>query len=262
MTTFEVYTVVAFSLFSEEKIEIAFFEVGMGGRLDATNVLDSEDILCSVITNVGMDHVDYLGNTIEKIGHEKAGIIKENKFVVSGVDNELALGVIKDEAKNKNAQLIQVALKNEKSYIEKDINISLRAWDVISKQIKIKNLEIDKFLTNEKMKAYFLRGFFDGDGSMGFSGSGRKVHREIGCVNKDERLIKSISMYLTELGIENRIRKTIGSGFNPNGTYYVVYIYGKRNILNFYKKVGFSIKRKQEKLASALSSYARYRQIN
>lgn len=137
-------------------------------------------------------------------------------------------------------------------------------WEICSKKFALflKSLQIETFLINEKMKGNFLKGFFDGEGSINFSGSGRKVHREISCVNKNETLIHLISNYLTELSIENRIRKILGSGFNPKGIYYLVLVYGKQNILNFYKKIGFSINRKQNKLVSALNSYVERECIN
>jgi dihydrofolate synthase/folylpolyglutamate synthase len=71
----------AFDYFRQEKVDIAIIEVGMGGRLDSTNIISP---LLSVITNIGMDHVQFLGNTMEKIAFEKAGIIKPKTPVVIG----------------------------------------------------------------------------------------------------------------------------------------------------------------------------------
>jgi dihydrofolate synthase/folylpolyglutamate synthase len=67
--------------FAKEKVDIAIIEVGMGGRLDATNIITP---LVSVITNIGLDHTQFLGNTIEAIAGEKAGITKLNVPVVIG----------------------------------------------------------------------------------------------------------------------------------------------------------------------------------
>src|SRR6516165_3797250 len=77
---FEMLTVMAFEYFASIGVEIAVLEVGMGGRLDATNVVDP---LISVITDVSLDHQRYLGNTIGEITHEKAGIIRDNGVVVT-----------------------------------------------------------------------------------------------------------------------------------------------------------------------------------
>ncbi len=143
LTTFEVYTVIAFCLFVEQEVDIAFLEIGMGGRLDVTNVVDSEDVLCSVITSISMDHMDYLGNNIEKIAYEKAGIIKENNDAVTGAD-DVALNIIKKEAKDLNTKLISLHFTNNLLYPEKNIETTLTTWEVISKKIKVKDLTLDK----------------------------------------------------------------------------------------------------------------------
>ncbi len=70
---FEMSVGLAFDYFSKEKVDIAIIEVGMGGRLDATNIITP---LISVITNIGLDHTQFLGNTLEAVAFEKAGIIK------------------------------------------------------------------------------------------------------------------------------------------------------------------------------------------
>lgn len=81
MSFFEMSVGLAFDYFAKEKIDIAIIEVGMGGRLDATNVITP---LVSVITNIGLDHTQFLGNTLAAIAAEKAGIIKSNIPVVIG----------------------------------------------------------------------------------------------------------------------------------------------------------------------------------
>jgi dihydrofolate synthase/folylpolyglutamate synthase len=81
MSFFEMSVGLAFDYFSKEKVDIAIIEVGLGGRLDATNIITP---LVSVITNIGIDHVQFLGNTLESIATEKAGIIKPEIPVVIG----------------------------------------------------------------------------------------------------------------------------------------------------------------------------------
>jgi dihydrofolate synthase/folylpolyglutamate synthase len=81
-TEFEVLTVIAFEFFAQQEIEVAVIEVGMGGRFDATNVLHP---LLSVITHIALDHQEFLGNTLEKIAFEKAGIIKPGVPLVIGL---------------------------------------------------------------------------------------------------------------------------------------------------------------------------------
>ncbi len=79
LTYFEFGTLAAFDLFSREQIDVAVLEVGLGGRLDAVNVVDAD---CAVLTSVGIDHVDYLGTTREDIGREKAGIFRAGRPAV------------------------------------------------------------------------------------------------------------------------------------------------------------------------------------
>ncbi|MCS7280531.1 MAG: bifunctional folylpolyglutamate synthase/dihydrofolate synthase [Desulfobacterota bacterium] len=100
-TFFDFTTALAFEYFKKKSVEIAVIEVGLGGRLDSTNVIFP---LVSVITNVSYDHMDYLGKTISSIAREKAGIIKEETPCVTGTKG-VALKVIKDVAKQKNAPL-------------------------------------------------------------------------------------------------------------------------------------------------------------
>ena len=93
-TFFEATTAMAFLYFRDRKVEYAVIEVGMGGRFDATNVITPE--VC-IITNISMEHMEYLGDTIEEIAYQKAGIIKENVPVVT-VNGGTVLEVIRDVA--------------------------------------------------------------------------------------------------------------------------------------------------------------------
>lgn len=81
LTYFEFSTLAAVKLFAEAKVDIAILEVGLGGRLDAVNAFDAD---CAVITGIDFDHMDYLGDTREKIGFEKAGIFRSGKFGICG----------------------------------------------------------------------------------------------------------------------------------------------------------------------------------
>ena len=103
-TFFEFTTALAFTYFAEEDVEIGVIEVGMGGRLDATNVITP---LVSVITNVGYEHQEFLGSTLKQIAWEKAGIIKEDGTIVTAAEDE-ALEVIGEVCQNKGARLYQV----------------------------------------------------------------------------------------------------------------------------------------------------------
>lgn len=96
MSFFEMTVGMAFQYFANEKVDIAIIEVGMGGRLDSTNLITPE---ISVITNIGLDHVQFLGNTMEKIAGEKAGIIKEGVPVVIGETHPETHQVFEDKAR-------------------------------------------------------------------------------------------------------------------------------------------------------------------
>lgn len=102
-TEFELITAIAFEYFNREKCDIVVLEVGMGGRFDSTNVIDSP--LLSIITGISLDHVAFLGDTVEKIAFEKAGIIKESCPVLFGGENADALSVIRKVADEKSSQL-------------------------------------------------------------------------------------------------------------------------------------------------------------
>ena len=105
LTTFEITTAIAFLYFSRMKSEIAVVEVGLGGRLDATNVIIP---IVSVITPISLDHVKILGNTVEKIAMEKSGIIKRDQPVVVAPQRESVLKIIEEIANKKHAHIIEI----------------------------------------------------------------------------------------------------------------------------------------------------------
>jgi dihydrofolate synthase/folylpolyglutamate synthase len=102
LTLFEVVTVMALKFFAEKKCDLVIWETGLGGRLDATNIVTP---LASVITNIAFDHQQWLGDTLEKIAAEKAGIIKPGVPVVTATENPGALAVIERIAAEKNAPI-------------------------------------------------------------------------------------------------------------------------------------------------------------
>ena len=106
VTTFEMMTLLAIIYFAEKQVDLQVIEVGLGGRLDATNLVNTE---ISVITPIGLDHVETLGPTISKIAREKAGIIKSKIPVVMAPQVAEAKQVIVDVANNQGADLIDVA---------------------------------------------------------------------------------------------------------------------------------------------------------
>lgn len=109
ITEFELGTVLAFLAFAQEKTDIAIIEVGLGGRLDPTNIIHP---LVSVITNVGMDHMHFLGDTIEEIAMEKAGIIKPDTPVVLGWQEEQVRSVLEKAAGALGAPVLSPQAEN------------------------------------------------------------------------------------------------------------------------------------------------------
>ena len=99
---FEITVGMAFDYFAEEKVDIAIIETGLGGRLDSTNIISPE---LSIITNIGYDHMALLGNTLEAIASEKAGIIKLDTPVVIGVTDPATKNVFEDKANIENAPI-------------------------------------------------------------------------------------------------------------------------------------------------------------
>jgi dihydrofolate synthase/folylpolyglutamate synthase len=99
---FEITVAMAFTYFAEKRVDIAIIETGLGGRLDSTNIVKPE---LSIITNIGYDHMDFLGDTLDKIAAEKAGIIKENVPVVIGQYLDETWPVFMKFATERNARI-------------------------------------------------------------------------------------------------------------------------------------------------------------
>ncbi|MCX6165350.1 MAG: Mur ligase family protein, partial [Ignavibacteriae bacterium] len=100
---FEATTALAFDFFANQNVEYAVIESGLGGRLDSTNVLKPE---ISIITGISIDHTEYLGNTIESIAYEKAGIIKRNIPCIAGKTENVAKRVIEKKCNTKKSEFI------------------------------------------------------------------------------------------------------------------------------------------------------------
>ena len=105
-TEFELITAIGLEYFRRKKCDIVILEAGMGGRLDSTNIIDSS--LLSVITGIALDHTAYLGDTVEKIAAEKAGIIKKGGKVIFGGDGDSAAAVIEAKARELGAEYSRV----------------------------------------------------------------------------------------------------------------------------------------------------------
>lgn len=110
---FEMSVGMAFQYFAKNKVDIAIVETGLGGRLDSTNILNP---LLSIITNIGMDHLGILGNSIEAIAKEKAGIIKENTPIIIGEHTKETKAVFEQIALEKQAPIYWVDQKQKMNY--------------------------------------------------------------------------------------------------------------------------------------------------
>ena len=149
---FEFTTIMAFEYFYQKKVDYAIIEVGLGGRLDSTNIITP---IVSAITNVALDHQDLLGNTIEEISREKAGIIKPHIPIISGAEDLVVKDIIKAKAEELNtefidATIIETDLKSDLkgNYQEKNIKV------VLALIIELKNLGLN--ISNQNIQDGFL----------------------------------------------------------------------------------------------------------
>lgn len=154
LSFFEMTVGMAFEYFSKEKVDIAVVEVGLGGRLDSTNIITPE---VSVITNIGMDHTQFLGNTPEAIAFEKGGIIKPKVPVVIGETQKETASVFKALAKKNRSKIVfadEEIDKNNKtdllgSYQSKNIKTTVQTIkELKSKGFRITDKNLKKGLLN------------------------------------------------------------------------------------------------------------------
>ena len=123
------------SYFSQKKIDYAIIEVGLGGRLDATNIIEP---LISVITNISFDHTEILGNTLEQIAYEKAGIIKEKSQLIVGERNKITDQIFINICKDKSSEIIFVPditdniIYSEIDFLNKNIKTSIETCRAIN----------------------------------------------------------------------------------------------------------------------------------
>ncbi|MGN0242557.1 MAG: bifunctional folylpolyglutamate synthase/dihydrofolate synthase [Lachnospiraceae bacterium] len=106
-TVYEMETAISFLYFLKEKVDVVLLETGLGGRLDATNVVSKP--LCEIIASISRDHMQFLGETLEEIAYEKAGIIKQHTPVVVYPNPEEIMGVLEAQCREKHASLVPVS---------------------------------------------------------------------------------------------------------------------------------------------------------
>jgi len=133
-TFFDFTTAMAVLYFFEAGVDLAILEVGLGGRLDSTNVVDP---LLAIITNISLDHQDYLGDTLEEVAREKAGIIKEGKCVVTAATQPRVLDLLRRVSLEKKAPLFRVGrdFRGRRTHS--------RRFDYHGQQLDLANLELN-----------------------------------------------------------------------------------------------------------------------
>lgn len=189
LTFFEFATLAALYIFREAKLDVIILEVGLGGRLDATNIIDAD---ISVITAIDLDHQDYLGNTRNAIGLEKAGILRSNQTAVIG-EPRIPQSVVDFSHEN---QIPLYAVGQGFSYLQTDLG-----WDFTGETFDFKNLVIPSLpLPNaatvlailERLKPILWHGFTQQD-CMTFINNGlQQAHLE----GRFERISSSPVIYL------------------------------------------------------------------
>ncbi|PIF43779.1 dihydrofolate synthase/folylpolyglutamate synthase [Chryseobacterium sp. 52] len=163
---FEFTTIMAFEYFYQQKVDFAIIEVGLGGRLDSTNIIKP---LVSAITNVQLDHQNILGDTIEEIAAEKAGIIKNNIPVVSGDETETVKNIIRQKAQSENAPFIDATTLQSDlasdltgNYQKKNIRVVLALIEELKKlNILVSDENIEKGLLHVHQNTGFIGRWFE-----------------------------------------------------------------------------------------------------
>ncbi|MBD0830762.1 bifunctional folylpolyglutamate synthase/dihydrofolate synthase [Aestuariibaculum sediminum] len=146
LSFFEMTVGMAFDYFAKEKVDIAVIEVGMGGRLDSTNVITPE---VSVITNIGLDHTQFLGTTLDAIAREKGGIIKKHIPVVIGETQQETKDVFLKLAKDNNSDIIFADQLSSKQY-RSDLIGAYQNKNIITVQHALKQLQLKGFVISEE----------------------------------------------------------------------------------------------------------------
>ena len=150
---FELTTAMAFKYFADEKVDVAVIEVGLGGRLDCTNIITP---VLSIITNISFDHVNLLGNTLEKIASEKAGIIKHGVPVVIGETTSKTRTVFETKAKEVGTQIVfaeekeipEIPFELGGDYQQKNLRTILTALSILRSSFNISEQNISYGLSN------------------------------------------------------------------------------------------------------------------
>lgn len=168
LSFFEMTVGLAFQYFADEKVDVAIIETGMGGRLDATNIITP---VLTVITNIGLDHTQFLGNTLQEIAGEKAGIIKPGVPVVIGEYNENTAEVFRQKATESGSQIY---FASEEDYPQYDSDLR-GSYQNQNRKTVLQALNVLKQsypVSEENIK----NGLLNVAANTGFAGRWQKVH--------------------------------------------------------------------------------------
>ncbi|MFT3918211.1 MAG: folylpolyglutamate synthase/dihydrofolate synthase family protein [Cloacibacterium sp.] len=162
---FEFTTVMAFEYFHKKNVDFAIIEVGLGGRLDSTNIIKP---LVAAITNIDLDHQNILGNTIEEIALEKAGIVKPHIPIISGDERDSVKNIIEQKALENHSEFIDATKLStnldtdlQGNYQKKNIRVVLTLVDELRKQkIEISEKSLEIGLKNVQKNTKFIGRWF------------------------------------------------------------------------------------------------------
>ncbi|NRA91751.1 MAG: bifunctional folylpolyglutamate synthase/dihydrofolate synthase [Psychroserpens sp.] len=271
LSFFEMTVGMAFDYFAKQKVDIAIIEVGLGGRLDSTNIITPE---LSVITNIGFDHMKFLGNTLESIATEKAGIIKRNIPVVIGEYQQETTPFFNTKAEEKNSKIYfaQEYIKEHYpsdlrgNYQSKNIKTAVQAIHVLT--------ETSNFLVSED---HIRQGLMNVVKNTGLNGRWQILgeHPKVICDTAHNK--EGLTIVLNQLGqeqfdnlhivigvVKDKDLNSIVSLFPDKATYYfckpnVVRGLEAKELKTFFGRFGLkgdSYKTVQEALSSAKNNAA------
>lgn len=240
-TEFEIITAMMFLFFSQQPIDVAIVEVGIGGILDSTNVLTP---VVSVITTIGMDHMQLLGNTIQEIATQKAGIIKDKRDVVIGNVNDEAMEVFIAETKAKKSALY--AFDNQFTISNlKNTNRWTQTFDYEDDQVVIRKLEsqlLGEYQSHNAacaIKAYLLyKKFENEDASRDAIVDGIKKTTWPGRFEKVNELPLVVLDGAHNVDAMNQLKKLIKNYFSGTEIYIIIGILSDKNYMEMLNIIG------------------------
>lgn len=244
---FEMTVAMAFWYFAKEKVDLAVIEVGMGGRLDSTNVITPE---VAVITNIGFDHMQFLGDTLEKIAGEKAGIIKKDTPIVISTQQEKTTEVFEKIATNQNAP-IYFAEKSFQITPLGQSNYKKSLFEVVYKG-NSKKLELDLLGNYQKNN---LPGILQAV----------EILKEKGYKISDADIAKGLSQVIKNTGLKGRWQ-ILGSspwiicdtGHNEDGIKYILNQINEYSYNQLFMIIGMASDKDVNKVLSLFPKFAHY----